>query len=116
MQVETDRSLHCINEAREDRLYGLFPGLCPGIGECWDYRTLHGARADDASREIEDRLLQGQQPHRIVSVCVLHFPRLHISSEEGTEQAKPAIYLFPAGCEQGYLEADATDSAWVGGN
>jgi hypothetical protein len=29
MQIETNRSLHCIHEAREDRLYDLFPGLCP---------------------------------------------------------------------------------------
>src|ERR1700752_3670130 len=69
--------------------------------------------ADDASGEIEDRLLQGQQPHRIVSAGVLHIPRLHISTEEGTEQATTALHQFPAGREQGCLEEDATDSAWV---
>src|ERR1700679_3154629 len=78
------------------------------------YRIAAGGMwADDAFREIEDRLLQGQQPHRSGSACVLHIPRLHISTEEGTEQAQPALHQFPAGCEQGCLEEDATDSAGV---
>ena len=27
MQIETNRSLHCVHEARADRLYDLFPGV-----------------------------------------------------------------------------------------
>ncbi len=29
MQIETNRSLHCFHEAREDRLHDLFSELCP---------------------------------------------------------------------------------------
>src|ERR1035438_1619852 len=53
--------------------------------------------ADDASREIEGCVLQGQQPHPTVSAGVLHIPRLHISTEEGTEQTTPDFHQFPAG-------------------
>src|ERR1019366_4642453 len=52
---------------------------------------------DDASREVKDRVLQGQQPHPTVSAGVLHIPRFHISTEEGTEQTTPDFHQFPAG-------------------
>src|SRR5437867_13420872 len=67
---------------------------------------------DDASREVKDRVLQGQQPHQTVSACELHIPWLYVSTEEGTEQTPPDFHQFHAGCERGCLEADATDRAW----
>src|SRR5439155_23542767 len=70
-------------------------------------------RIDDASREVKDRVLQGQQPHQTVSACELHIPWFYVSTEEGTEQTPPDFHQFLAGCERGCLEAAATDSAWV---
>src|ERR1700732_4498979 len=68
---------------------------------------------DDASREVKDRVLQGQQPHQIVSARELHIPWLYVSTKEGTEQTPPDFHQFPSGGERGCLEAVTTDSAWV---
>ena len=68
---------------------------------------------DDASREVEDRILQAQPSYRNLSERAVHVSRFYVSTEEGSEQAKPAIYQFPAGCERRCLEADAADSTWM---
>lgn len=81
------------------------------------YRIASGGMwADDASREIKDRVLQGQQTHPPLPACVLHIPRVHVSTEEGNEQTAPAFHMRPAGCDHRCLEANAEGSARVESN
>src|SRR5206468_2886785 len=65
---------------------------------------------DDASGEVEDRVLPGQQSHRVLSKCAVHLSWFYLSAKEGHEQA-PVIYQFPAGCELRSGEAHAEGGA-----
>src|ERR1017187_5190670 len=78
------------------------------------YRIASGGMwADDASREIKDRVLQGRQTYSSLSACVLHIPRVYVSTEEGNEQTAPVIHRLLAGCKHRCLEADAAGGARV---
>src|SRR5689334_21590733 len=66
---------------------------------------------DDASGEVKDRVLPGQQSHRVLSKCAVHLSWLYLSAKEGHEQTAPVIYQFPAGCELWRGEAHAESGA-----
>jgi retron-type reverse transcriptase len=68
-------------------------------------------RADDATGEIEGRVLQGQQSHRTACACELHLPGLYVQTEEGSQQATSALHRLPAGSQRRCLAADATGGA-----
>src|SRR5690348_4224123 len=67
---------------------------------------------DDAFREVENRVLQRQQPHRRLSARAVYLSGLYLPASGGAQQPlPPAIYQFPPGGKQRCAKTDETDGA-----
>ena len=65
--------------------------------DSYGYRpTAGGMWVDDASGEVEDRLLQGPQPHPGLSECDLHILGLPVSAAKGADKVRARLYQLLA--------------------
>lgn len=90
----------------------------PGAGRSGDALyciTAGGMWADDASGEVENRVLQGQQAYWCLSERAIYVSGLHVRAQGGAQSTQPAIYRLPAGGEWRRAQTDEAGGAGLAG-
>jgi group II intron reverse transcriptase/maturase len=82
-----DAVVHCSSKQQAEQ---VMRSIAERLAECG--LTMH----PEKSKIV---YCQGQQSHRLLSECAVHFSWFYFPAKEGHEQAAPVIYQFLAGCE-----------------
>jgi group II intron reverse transcriptase/maturase len=79
-----DAVVHCSSKQQGGARHASHRGAAGGM---W---------INDASREVANRILSGQQPYRSLSVCAVHLSWFYVPAKESHEQAASGLYQFSA--------------------